>query len=192
MNKVERFISPEFANVLYNHTLNEAGYTDDFVSIGSKIRSDDSIMTLLLSELKPRVEELYGKRLHETCSFYRVYSQGQDLRKHLDRPACEVSVTLFLGCNFDWQWPIFVDGKPYGMGQGEGLIYKGCEQLHWREPLVYVPHLNATNHQEPVNLIHSQVYLHYSEAGGQFDPEHKWDAAHAAELGHEIPQKTST
>ena len=178
MNRVERFISPEFANVLYNHTINQTGQIDAQVA-GAKVGDNDPMMMLLLSELKPRVEELYGKRLHETYSFYRVYNQGMDLKKHRDRPSCEVSVTLFLGCNFDWQWPIFVDGRPYGMGQGEGVIYKGCEQLHWREPLVYVPYAPGmtSNQEPPINLIHSQLFLHYIEAGGQFDPEHKWDAA---------------
>lgn len=179
MNTVERFIDEDFANFLFNYTLQKETGTDETQVVGSKVSYDDPLMTLLLLQMKPKVEQLYGKRLHETYAFYRLYTNGMDLKKHTDREACEVSVTLMLGCNFDWQWPIFVDGKPYGMGQGEGIIYKGCEQVHWREPLVYTPW-----HDEPVpQLIHSQVFLHYIEAGGQFDPEHRGDAAQKAQNG---------
>ena len=181
INKVEKFISQDFANFLFNYTLNAPGYVDEQVP-GSSIRYKDDMMQMLLLQLKPKVEELYGKRLHETYAFYRLYSKGMELKKHRDRPACEVSVTLTLGYNFDWQWPIFVDGKPYGMEQGEGIIYKGCEQVHWREPLVYVPFEEDSETQQEINLVHSQVFLHYIEAGGQFDPEHKWDAFNEASL----------
>jgi hypothetical protein len=126
-------------------------------------------MKRLLTQLKPKVEEAYGKRLHETYAFFRVYEEGQELPPHIDRPACEVSVTICLGFHSEYLWPIYVEGVPYGMRPGEGVIYKGCEQSHWREPFRRVQ-----EHDE--RLIWSQVFLHYIEAGGQYDPEHKWDA----------------
>ena len=175
MKRINQLISKQFANVLYNYTIVSDGFSDEDTVLGSKYEYYNPLMNLLLSELKPDIEEIYGKKLHETYALYRVYSQGMELKKHTDRPACEVSVSIFLGCNFNWQWPIFVDGVPYGLSQGEGILYKGCEEMHWREPLVYVPKLGEE--QREVSLTHSQLFLHYIEAGGQYDPEHIWDMA---------------
>jgi len=185
INTVERFIDPSFANFLFNYTLYADGkFLDDSQVVGAQVSYNDLNMRLLLSSLKPRVEEIYGKRLHETYAFYRLYTYGQDLKKHTDRPAGEVSVTLCLGCNFDYQWPIYVDGKAYGMEPGEGIIYKGCQQVHWRDPLVYTPWENEKEYPQP-DLVHSQVFLHYIEAGGQYDPEHRGDAANQEGLTNE-------
>lgn len=185
INQVERFIDKDFANFLFNYTIHADGkYLDDSQVVGATVSYNDLNMKILLSALKPRVEELYGKRLHETYAFYRLYSYGQDLKRHTDRPACEVSVTLCLGSTFNYQWPIFVDGKAYGMDPGEGIIYKGCDQVHWRDPLVYTP-WEHEKLPEPPNLVHSQVFLHYIEAGGQYDPEHKGDATVQKQKGFE-------
>ena len=185
INQVERFIDKDFANFLFNYTIySDSKYLDEAQVHGSQVAYDDLNMKILLSALKPRVEELYGKRLHETYAFYRIYTQGQDLKKHMDRPACEVSVTLCLGSTFNYQWPIFVDGRAYGMEPGEGIIYKGCEQVHWRDRLVYTLWENEKLTEQP-ELIQSQVFLHYIEAGGQYDPEHKGDAVIKKEKGFE-------
>jgi hypothetical protein len=36
-----------------------------------------------------------------TYSYARIYANGDELKKHRDRPACEVSVTLHLGSVMD-------------------------------------------------------------------------------------------
>ena len=89
INQVERFIDKDFANFLFNYTIHADGkYLDDSQVVGATVSYNDLNMKILLSALKPRVEELYGKRLHETYAFYRLYSYGQDLKRHTDRPAC--------------------------------------------------------------------------------------------------------
>ena len=42
------------------------------------------------------MEELTGIELWATYAFYRVYKQGDILKHHTDRPACEVSATICL------------------------------------------------------------------------------------------------
>lgn len=165
--KVERFISEDFAEYLFLRTKLGAGVLDEQVP-DSKISYSDPVMNNLLVHLKPKVEQLYGKRLHETYSFYRVYTEGQELAPHTDRPSCEVSVTLTLGYHSEYLWPIFVDGVPFTAKAGEGVIYKGCEQIHWREPFRKISDTSDT-------IVWSQVFLHYIEAGGKFDPEYKYD-----------------
>lgn len=170
MNEVHRFIDADFAKFLYEETLaSSTRQIDDNQVLGSDVEYKNPYMLRLLKFLKPKVEELYGKRLHETYAFYRVYREGMELKPHLDRPACEVSVTLTLGYHSQYLWPIYVDGIPYATKPGEGIIYKGCEQTHWRNPFRKV-------YDIPDEIIWSQVFLHYIEAGGQYDPEHKGDA----------------
>lgn len=170
MNEVYRFIDKDFADFLYRETLESTSKViDDGQVIGSQTEYKNPSMIRLLSFLKPKVEELYGKRLHETYAFYRIYTEGMELEPHTDRPACEVSVTLTLGYHAQYLWPIYVDGIPFATTPGEGIIYKGCEQKHWREPFRKVGKLDD-------DIVWSQVFLHYIEAGGQYDPEHKGDA----------------
>ena len=58
-------------------------------------------------------------------------------------------------------WGIYVEGKEFILEEGQGVIYKGCEQEHWRNDLEYD--------------WHTQVFLHYIEKGGKFDPEFRYD-----------------
>lgn len=169
MNEIHKLIDSDFANFLYQETLeSNSKVIDDGQVIGSETEYKNSSMIRLLTFLKPKIENIYGKRLHETYAFYRIYKEGMELEPHIDRPACEVSVTLTLGYHSQYLWPIYVEGIPYATRPGEGVIYKGCEQKHWREPFRKVGNI-----EEDINW--SQVFLHYIEAGGQYDPEHKWD-----------------
>lgn len=61
-------------------------------------------------------------------------------------------------------WPIWIAG-PKGtasvsLNPGDGLIYRGCDCYHWREPFAGV-------HQ-------AQVFLHYVDRNGP-QPEWKYD-----------------
>ena len=169
-NKVIKFIPEEMASFLYEMTLETDGQdTDTEQSVGSTVEYGHPLAMGLLTWLKPKIESLYGKKLHETYAFYRVYGEGQELPPHLDRPSCEVSVTITLGHRSEYMWPIFIDGIPYITNPGEGVIYKGEEQMHWREPFRRISRKDYTP-------IWSQLFLHYIEDGGQHDPEHRWDA----------------
>src|SRR5438132_1929078 len=45
--------------------------------------------------------ELLGVKLYPTYSYARLYSKGNELKPHLDRPSCEVSVTVCPGGDFE-------------------------------------------------------------------------------------------
>ena len=58
-----------------------------------------------------------GLELLPTYSYARIYKKGDILKRHKDRPSCEISATINLGSNLsnidnikypDYQWPIFV------------------------------------------------------------------------------------
>ena len=91
----------------------------------------------LLEHLRPRVEKLTGLALYPTYSYFRLYKRGDVLKRHRDRPACEISVSLNLGQSPADPWPIYVerDAEPYSavLTPGDGLLYRGCDCFHWRE-----------------------------------------------------------
>ena len=114
----------------------------------------DPVMESLLTYMQPTVEKHYGKELMPTYSFWRTYYKGQCCPPHKDRPSCEVSVTLSLGASDEsCSWEFYVNNKKFKTMPGEGVIYKGCEQEHWRNDLEYD--------------WHSQVFLHYVEKDGK-------------------------
>jgi hypothetical protein len=116
----------------------------------------DPLMEALLESLIPSVGELTGIDVQPTYSYFRVYRHGDVLRKHYDRSACEVSVSLTLGGGQGPAWPIWIDsrGGPQAISlePGDALLYRGIELAHWRERF----------EGERV----AQVFLHYVDAQG--------------------------
>lgn len=110
----------------------------------------------LLEYLRPRVEEQTGLALYPTYSYFRLYKRGDILKRHRDRPACEISVTLNLGQTPADPWPIYVerDAGPYAarLAPGDALLYRGCDCWHWR---------NAFQGERM-----AQVFLHYVDRNG--------------------------
>jgi predicted 2-oxoglutarate/Fe(II)-dependent dioxygenase YbiX len=137
----------------------------------------------LLEQLVPHFEQASGKRLYPTYAYARLYSPGDELKVHTDRPSCEISATLTLG--FDGEvWPIYMgdyaeidegrqvttqDGKikyitnesKIVMNVGDAVMYRGMDKVHWREP-----------YKE--GKWQAQVFLHYVDADGPY-AEWKYD-----------------
>lgn len=118
----------------------------------------------LLEFLRPRIEESTGLLLYPTYSLFRLYRHGNVLKRHRDRPACEISVSLNIGQTPAEPWPIFVEGDagPHAapLTPGDALLYRGIDLFHWREPYA------------GKQLV--QVFLHYVDrygphAGCKFD-----------------------
>src|SRR5262249_2234011 len=70
----------------------------------------DPLMEVLLEGLRRTVEHATGLSLFPTYAYFRVYKRGDVLERHRDRPSCEISVTLNLGCGPDEPWPIWIEG----------------------------------------------------------------------------------
>jgi hypothetical protein len=139
----------------------------------------DFVMETLLMKMLPVMKKETGLDLIPTYSYSRAYKRGDILRRHKDRPSCEISTTLNLGGD---SWPIFIDGTgansvideykqihkpnaPKGtkvvLDVGDMLVYSGCELEHWREPFE--------------GNICGQVFLHYNHVNGPFANKNKFD-----------------
>ena len=139
----------------------------------------DQVMETLLVKMLPVMAKETGLNLVPTYSYARIYKKGDILRRHKDRPSCEISTTLNLGGD---PWPIFIDGTgadsvideyksiikpnaPKGtkvlLDVGDMLVYSGCELEHWREPLE--------------GDVCAQVFLHYNHVDGPFAEKNRFD-----------------
>ena len=78
-----------------------------------------------------RMQEHVGKTLNPVCSFVRRYENGAHLRKHIDRPEIEWTVSLALH-NDGADWPIHIQGQSLS---GKAIALRSGAVPHWREPL---------------------------------------------------------
>lgn len=178
--KVEGMLEAPLAKMLYEHIERRRpmGRQAKLEELQGAIELfSDRLMEFVLASLQPRVEELSGCRLDPTYSFTRVYFRGHALRRHTDRPSCEVSVSINLGPQLEKPWPIWVKGPlseaAVGLAPGDGVLYRGIECEHWRDPL-------EADHT-------TQVFLHYVEKDGKYS-EWKYDKRTA--LGTEAPTES--
>jgi len=139
----------------------------------------DNVMETLLVKMIPIMKEKTGLDLIPTYSYARVYERNAILKRHKDRPSCEISTTLNLGGD---PWPIFIDptgsnnvideyknihkpnapaGIKVDLAPGDMLIYSGCELEHWREPFE--------------GNVCGQVFLHYNHRNGRFAESNLYD-----------------
>lgn len=106
----------------------------------------------LLGLLCERISKEAGRKLLPTYTYCRIYTEGNELLPHRDRPSCEWSVTINLAQSDPW--PIYMDGKEFVQRVGDGALYQGCEVYHWRKPFKGKEHI--------------QVFLHYVDANGPY------------------------
>ena len=139
----------------------------------------DPVMETLLMKVLPVMKQHTDLDLIPTYSYARIYKKGDILKRHKDRPSCEISTTIHLGGT---KWPIFIDGTgsnnvideyknihkpnaPEGtkviLDVGDMLVYSGCELEHWREPLE--------------GNTCAQVFLHYNHVNGPFAEKNRFD-----------------
>jgi len=139
----------------------------------------DMFMETLMMKVLPVMQQHTDMNLMPCYTYTRVYKKGDVLKRHSDRPSCEISTTLHLGGE---PWPIFLDptgqktvvdehkqihkpNAPKGISIdleiGDMLVYSGCELEHWREPF------------EGDNC--AQVFLHYNNIDGPFGTQNKFD-----------------
>ena len=127
--------------------------------------------------VKKEIENILGMELFPTYFYDRFYYCGQQLQRHTDRPACEVSVSLQISSNSKEPWPIWFE-RPDGsesyvlMQNGDAVIYKGCERDHWRDPLQskynkWQQMWRSFNKKED-DTYHHQIFLHYVNSRGPF------------------------
>ena len=117
----------------------------------------DPLIEAVLQASLPLVSETCGRDLDPTYSYARVYRPGEKLSPHVDRPSCEISVTVNVASQGRPSpiWMHYGDNEPsaYTLNPGDAVVYKGCEARHWRD----------TFQDEQLNV---QFMLHYVDKAG--------------------------
>ena len=137
--------------------------------------------------IRLKLEEALGRKLYNTYYYDRYYFPGQPLTKHADRDACEISVTVHISTNLtgeDADWPIWIktpdtyadkkktqvlvpgEDRSVILKPGDGMVYKGCERPHWRDPM---PGAKKSKKLFGKNgeLYYHQIFFHYILQDGQ-------------------------
>jgi len=121
------------------------------------------IFDSLMKTMKYKMEYCTGLDLFPTYSYTRLYKSGNELKRHKDRPSCEISVTVKLSDSGWYNWPIWMVNTPCYLNDGDAVIYRGNELEHWREPCG-----GYDGYQM------GQVFMHYVDKNGPY-VEHKYD-----------------
>jgi hypothetical protein len=128
-------------------------------TINASRLSHEPVLDVVLEYFAVLLGKATGLKLVPSYSFARIYHQGADLFRHVDRPACEISCTLPLGYSANGDWPIFVttdeqdlQGRAVNLDVGDVLLYRGEQVWHWRDGLS--------------KQWQAQIFLHFVDADG--------------------------
>ena len=130
------------------------------------------------NDIRLILEKFIKRKLYNTYYYDRFYFPGQELVRHLDRPACEISVSVHVSSNIKQDWAFYIktpDGYKdstkkevlyYGKEEsiilkpGDGVVYKGCERPHWRNKMPGF--LDTQLHKSKLEeLYYHQIFFHY-------------------------------
>ena len=152
------------------------------------------------SGIRMKLEKHLGRKLYNTYYYDRFYNPGQALTIHADRDACEISVTVHISTNLEGDaanWPIWIktpdtyadktkmvitetgENRSVVLQAGDGMVYKGCERPHWRDPMptqYEKKGLFGRKQVEEEGLYYHQIFFHYVLQDGQ-RAQCAWDRA---------------
>jgi hypothetical protein len=156
--KIEKFLNTSEVNLLKDycrirHRINKSGFDIQQSKTLDTMFYGDPLMESLLINKKEKMQELTGLKLLPTYAFWRMYTKFADLKKHSDRPSCEISVTVNIGGD-GTSWPFLVDKSSIDLKPGDAVLYLGCEVEHWRD--------------EFQGDWFAQTFLHYVDAEGPY------------------------
>ena len=134
---IKKFFNIDELKVYQKYCYNKLDRNKDYVIDDQSFSPawyNDPLMNSLLDFKLPVVEKESNLKLFPTYAYWRYYVFGGTLKKHRDRPACEVSVTACIK-KYD-NWPLIIEGKSFELKEGDALLYAGCDQEHGR-PGIY-------------------------------------------------------
>jgi hypothetical protein len=146
---------------LFTNASNVFGDTSGYVDNTFNWYSPPGCEALMVN-MKEFVEKTIGLNLHPTYSYARIYKNGSELKKHLDRRSSEHVVTCCL--YKELPYPITIDdGKKLhhiDLDVGDVLIFPGRKYFHWRDKYQGEEHIHC--------------FLQYVNANGEL-AEFKYD-----------------
>lgn len=134
---------------------------DNMNPVENSISAMNSVCaTELLCQKSPEVSQILDEIVLPTYSFTRIYKNNGILKRHTDRGACEISLTLHL--KGDKPWSFGIENKTTGedsfidLNPGDAIMYLGCVAPHFRKG-----RYNGRSYM--------QVFLHYVRSRGSLN-----------------------
>jgi len=158
---IPNFISPERADALgkeymqYCEDVKEK--PDPQVELSCSTHGYITFLELLMEKL-PEVVKIVGEPLFPTFAYSRVYKNGAILEAHTDREKCEVTLTIHLRGDEDWNmWVEDDQGERHdvSLNPGDAMLYYGFKSRHGR----------TTKY---LGQYYTQVFLHYVRIRGEY------------------------
>lgn len=184
--KVENFLTEDMSDFFYDyvklstkrllHLINEEvphdsnvyGTLGDSQAYGDYSKYGDMLFDTLLAKGLHTIKYSTGIDVIPTYSYHRLYTTNTELKKHIDRPSCEISLSIHISSNSKTPWPIFVktpngDDAPINLSAGDAILYKGCEVIHWRNEF---DKRNILLHNIIPKKYYHQLFFHYVLSNG--------------------------
>lgn len=108
----------------------------------------------ILSKKTSEVGKLVGSDVNPAYSYSRVYHKGSELARHVDRPSCEVSLTIHLDGDKPWAFCIEnLEGETVKLvlEPGDAVLYDAPNAYHWRD--------GEYKGETYCNIFHHYVYV---------------------------------
>ena len=125
------------------------------------------------SRVRTILEKILSDELYNTYYYERFYFLGQELKRHVDRDACEISVSIQISESSHKPWSFCLKtlgGKEVyaNLKDGDGIVYMGCDVEHWRTPLKSKYNFVFSNLRKLIREpeYHHQIFFHYVRANG--------------------------
>ena len=157
----------EYLKVYYTILLANNRFSHDDNCPSSLSLGGDPALDAVLEWIRPELGRLVGFTLAPTYSYTRRYAKGEVLDRHVDRPACEISVTASIQIP-KGAGPSVIHLKPPNlketkveMLEGDGCVYAGIEVEHWRERFRVDGYI--------------QLFLHFISRRGPYYPKLLFD-----------------
>ena len=115
------------------------------------------IFDTVAERIWPFLETILEEELIPTYSYARLYTNGNELPVHTDRPSCEISLSIQLGRSHHYSWPIYAGNQRFDLAEGDGMLYSGCTVPHWRNVCA-----------GPDNYYSGQLFCHFVRAQGPY------------------------
>ena len=163
---IPNFISPDRADALgkeYMQYCEDVKETPDFQAKLSCSTHGYITFLELLFEKIPEIEKIVGDSLFPTYCYSRVYKNGSILEAHTDKKKCEVSISVHLCADEDWNFWIKDDqGTKHDVSlkPGDAVLYYGMVNEHGRTT-------------EYTGQYYTQVFLHYVKTRGDYSDPYK-------------------
>jgi|TARA_R100001460_G_scaffold22971_2_gene46610 hypothetical protein len=159
---IKNFVTEDEINLLakyckLKHISNLDSFDYKMSNVNDTMFYGDPLTDSLMLKYKNKIEKYVDKKVLPTYSFWRMYTKGAILKKHTDRKACEISITITLSTD-GTDWPIYINDTKVSLDPGDGVIYYGRDLPHWRD--------------EFKGDFQAQCFLHYVDAQGKYKDEH--------------------